>query len=682
MNSDLTIYDMDNFINKYTKFITKDIYISNKLYSNFLNQYTYLYQTLKKDYFLYNNNKKYQKIINIFENKKNLVKLHNQKYLNNSLKKYQSLYKENNLDILTKKIILLEEENTYIVNPKNKITLIVLKIIYLIKYKNYQEKDIIVLTKTKEEQDKITKECLKNNINPYINTLSNYQKKLLSNQEILLDNNQKYNILIKYIMEDLFPNKSKFSSFKEAFSKYIYLNKDYKEYETFKDYHNYMYKRKYLSSKLTLKQFTKQEINTRKKYLRTIQNETMPTKELVSIANFLYLNSCPYTYNQENNTFTIKHNNKKITIKYLDKQNQLQPNKTKEEIELYSSYKDTRTYLEVLAYELIKRRYPLELINDETIYNKLKNTNIDNYFSELINKYLIPLINYYENTYTLDKINISTLEKKEFLSLYKDYTKYIKENNYITDKVLKERIELNLDNSSYKYLFLLDSIPLNFHKKTMTIISNYQETELIKENIKLLYDYKKYLLNNQTIPIPNTYISKTELNNLTKNFLKDNLAIINKSLENNKKEILIYEYNDTHRLHIYPNISKCCSNILTKESKNTIIALNQIKDINLLIDDNLIKYSKNTLKLSNNTKIKVEEILKIDKLYDTIILPFIIKDKYHDDLFLKNNHYNTKVTLYIALTKCRSKVIIICPTSKKEELNQLLGNLKNKTIKS
>ena len=70
---------MDNFINKYTRFMTKDIYINNKLYQNFLNQYNYLYQELENKSILFRENIKYKKIINIKENQTNLLKLHNQK---------------------------------------------------------------------------------------------------------------------------------------------------------------------------------------------------------------------------------------------------------------------------------------------------------------------------------------------------------------------------------------------------------------------------------------------------------------------------------------------------------------------------------------------------------------------------------------------------------------------------
>ena len=56
-------------------------------------------------------------------------------------------------------------------------------------------------------------------------------------------------------------------------------------------------------------------------------------------------------------------------------------------------------------------------------------------------------------------------------------------------------------------------------------------------------------------------------------------------------------------------------------------------------------------------------------------------DTYHED-FLKNDYdYHIKVMLYVALSKCKSKVILLCPNSKKQELRNLLKNLKNKNTK-
>lgn len=663
MDINLTIYDMNLFLDKYTRFMTKDIYISTKMYNNFLNNYNYLYKTLDKERFLYSDNKLYKKIMDINSNKNKILKLHNSKYLNNALKKYNSFFDKliisDELDNRRKMIVLSEEENTYIVDNKNIDSLVLSKVKYLIDYKNYREDNILVLTSSSYEVAILNKYFNKNNLTIDTLTLKEYSSNLLKGNS-LLDDNKLYDILINYIINILFIDKDKFNSFYKAFSRYIYLNKDYKDYDTFKDYHNYMYKRKYLSSKLSLKKFNENEINKRKKALRTINNEILKNKQEVDIANFLCLNSIDYIYT--NDTFKLL--DKNIYVKYIDG-SEVKNTYRDDTIYLYKKYDNDNTYLKALVYELIKRRYPLDLVSDDILYNKLLNTNIENYFYEFITKYLIPLI----KSNNID--NLKKEEKEEFIKLYNVVSNYMEENNIITNKELMSLVEEQIIKDKYKYLFLIGDIVLNINIPTFTVVDDYKESFLMKDNIKLLYDYKNYLYNNQIIPIRDTFINKQELKALTNKFLKDNLNIINNFIENTNKDIDIYEYEDNNRLHIYRNIESICFDI-TKNYDNLLIGLDSIKDINILITNNKFsKLNKNTI-TTNKKNIKVEEVLKIDKLYDTIILPYIIKDSYHSDI----NQYNIKLLIYVALTKCKKRLILLCPKSKRSELDKLLCNIK------
>lgn len=671
MNINLTIKDIDTFLEKYTRFITKNIYISNKMYTRFFSDYEYLFKTLEKEKYLYSDNQKYKQIENILRNKTKLIKLHNKKYLQTSLKKHQSFFDKLNItDSKIKYLILLEEENTYIVNLKKEEQFIIGKLNFLLENKKILPEDILIITTTSNKQ--LKKEC--QNLNVTINDLEYYSNTLLL-EKVLLNDSKKSTILIKYLINELYSNKDRFNSLYKAFSKYIYLNKDYKEYETFNDYHNYLYKRKYLSSGLSLKKFNKEEIKRRRTYLRTIQNEIMNSKEEVDIANFLYLNSITYIYDKDNFLFKIKLSDKENYIRYIAQKELLTIKNTyiDNTIYLYSSYTEKKTYLEVLAYELIKRRYPLELISEEEVYNRLKDTNIDNYFSEFVNKYLIPLINHYEEYQNLEDTKLNYNQQEEFLKLYEDYLLLTK--NHITNKNLYNKIEEELNNQKYKYLILLGDIPLHSNMNTIKINNNYQENKLLKENIKLLYDYKKYIIENQILPIPNTYVNKTELNTLTTIFLKENLNIINNYIKETKKEIELIEYNDDNRLHIYKNIAQSCHDFIKNNSKNTLVALNKPSDINILIDHNYFtKLNKKTLS-TGKIKIEVEEILKINNTYDNILIPYLIKDDYHEDLLNNNYRYNLKLMLYVTLTKCRKKIIILYPKSKKQLTKELISKL-------
>ena len=81
INSDLVMYDIKNFLDKYTRFMTKNIYITRDMYNNFMKSYDYLYRKLESDAVLYRENIKYIKMMEIKDNSNSLLKLHNQKYL-------------------------------------------------------------------------------------------------------------------------------------------------------------------------------------------------------------------------------------------------------------------------------------------------------------------------------------------------------------------------------------------------------------------------------------------------------------------------------------------------------------------------------------------------------------------------------------------------------------------------
>lgn len=676
--SNLCLYDMANFLNKYTRFMTKDIYISNNLYHNFLEQYNYLYQKLIKERFLYEDNKDYHKIINIYKNKDDLRKLHNQKYLRKAVRLNHDYFNDMdnyfNLSAKERLMVLAEEDSTYVVAPRNKLNLVVAKINYLLDHNDYKNNSIFVLVNERWEREYISSYI--NDLGKVnLSTLKEYGREIMTDKR-LLDDNLKYDILINYIIYDLFKRKTEFNSFYKAFSKYIYLNKDYQDYDTFKDYHNYMYKRKYLASGKSLKNFNEKEISTRKKYLRTIQNEILSNKEEVDIANLLTMNSILYTYDYDLALFKVS-NNDTIYIKYLNKEESDIKTTTANTIYLYKSYKEKKNYLEVLVYELIKRRFPLELLSEEVLYNKLKLASIDSYFSEFIYKYLIPLINYYENTFSLDNVKLSSDAKDMFLKLYSKYQELTNKSDLLGKKDFMGKMSDDIKSKNYKYLILFNDINLDCDIPTMTLADNYDKSYLINENIKLLYDYKKYLNKNQSIPIADMYLNKGELDRLTECFVKENLEFINDSLKNNTKKIEVYEYSDKFRLHVYRNISNASYEIInSNNNKDTIIGLMELKDINILVsEDNFVKIDKGTLGYNNKKNISFVEILKMNKIYDTILLPFLIKDSYHEPLFVDAYLYNIKVMLYIALSKCRSKVIILCPTSKKKKLLNLLSKI-------
>ena len=667
MNTNLITYDMENFLKKYTRFMTKDIYINNVLYEKFLNQYDYLYQELEKNSILFRENIKYKKKINIKENKKNLLKLHNQKYLKKAILNYQSFFekidKEKVLDMNNKALILSDEQNLLLVNNKNNKELISGKIIYLEKYQKIPTEKILILSEVID--DSLKKELEKNGLTKVTYHSVDYYKNILLEDNQIIKEKEKYAILFKIITNDFFPQKEKFKELYNAFSDNIYLNKDYKDFDTFKDYHNYIYKKVYLTSNLSLKKYNEKEIEKRKNYLRTINNITMNNKNEVDVANFLYLNSIPYEYKNKN--FVIE-NNDKVSYISFDK-------KSDENDNIYLEMKDLfgNNYIEKLIYELIKRRYPLELMPDEEIYNILKNTTEKNYFNEFITNILIPAIDCYDEEKNFSNQNLNHSQLKVLKEVYDYYKLYLKKHNLITKNDFKELVEKEIN--FYKYIIIIGNIDINTKGKQLKIIYDYEENLIIKENIKLLYDYKKYLFDNSSIPIKHVYASELELKELTKKFKQEKLQEIVKNEEIIKKEIEVYLYDDNQRLLINKNISKLCQEIIN-QNKKALIAIDNKKQIdNLILKNSFSKYEKNKLIDSNKNIVSYEEISNIKTITSTIIIPFLIKDKYHENIPFNDEEIEKFSTIYHVLSKCRDKLIIICPKSKKQNLKKNLKNI-------
>ena len=100
MNNDLLILDIDNFLDKYTRFMTKNIYITTNMYDTFLNQYKYLYNSIiNVKYF---NEKKKKRITDIYNKKNLLISLHNKKYFKTALNRHSPFLDSLNLDLSTR----------------------------------------------------------------------------------------------------------------------------------------------------------------------------------------------------------------------------------------------------------------------------------------------------------------------------------------------------------------------------------------------------------------------------------------------------------------------------------------------------------------------------------------------------------------------------------------------------
>lgn len=668
----LILYDMENFITKYTRFLSKDTYITYNAYQTFISQYQYFFQQLKQVSILYQTNPNYQKILKILTEEKELLKRHNIKFL----KKHQEKLKEITNDELNtnmKNIIISNENKLIFFNQKNNLLFIVQKIKYLIEKDKLLPQKIIILVQTKEEKKTLQENLAQNNLSPIsCYTLEESQEKQLNKNERRMTYKIKYSFFKNYICNELFQKKDVFSKLHQAFKNYLYLSKDYQEFETFKDYHAYIYKRMYLDTKLPLKKFLEKEILKRKKKMRTIQNEEINSKIEIDIANFLYLNKIEYTYSAKRKTFTLK-NNLSITYHEETFDDLKIVSNFDHHIHLYQKYLSKKTPLSVLTYELIKRRYPMEKRENEAIYTTLKETSNNSYITEFITKVLIPMT---EKETPLEEEDLSQEQYLQLKNINQYYQKYKEENHLIETFELNHRIEEKLNSTYYSIFLNIDTIIPQ--KNYFIILENQKENTIIKENLKLQLDYQKYVQHQKWLLFPNTFLSLEEKDKLTKDFLKENVDRLNQIIEKRSCPIDVYFYEDKTTLQTRENLAQKLNSILTNlPSSKTAIILSKTDEINELTKNSLFSKSGKETITNDKDQYHCYLISNLEKKANTIILPLLIKSNNQENLFYHTNLHETKMILFSSITKCREKIILLSPISKKEETEKLLKTFQN-----
>lgn len=651
MNNPINLfqYDIDNFLKKYTRFLSKNIYIDNKTYTTFMQEYNYLFKKIEQEKFLYQTTPGYQKIEKLQQEEKQLLKYHNQKYLNNN--KLNTISINNLLDKNQKNIITTFEPQLVYLNNKNNVPFIINKIKYLIKNKTYLEENILIITNSQADNTTIQKELAKNNLKIKCHSLKEIQEKYIE-EEKKITPALKYNIFKNYLQETIFQNKELLKKLYTTFQDYIYLNQDCLEFETFKDYHSYLYKRMFLQSKLSKKKFNEREIIKRKNNLRTILNESMPTKVEVDIANFLYLNCINYHY--QFHTFTLENKTKIIYQKKLE-------SKEENTIDLSQNQQKEKT-IEVLTYELIKRRCPFEKREEEEIYQELKNTTQDSYFIDFINKILIPLT----TINNLSKTNF-TKEQKELLKIILDnYQNEKKKKNMVEERTLNERINKVLNKNTYPiFLDITSIIPKNNY---LIILSKKEENIFFKMNLSLQLEYQKYLTENKRLCFKNTYLSLKELETLTNTFLKENLNVINNLILKKKKALKVFLINKSSIAAKTNNLKM----ILTSSPINPLIAVTDEKEQKQFFQEfNVDKLDKSHFQIENRTY-QIENIFTKKTSYPIIFLPYFYQKE--EELFSKNEStYQKKLLLLSAMMIAKKEIWILCPKEKEKEVHLLLN---------
>lgn len=784
MDLNLLIEEIDNYLIKYKKFMTKDIYITVKMYDTFTSKYKYLYDEcyLKRSYL--KDNKKYTNILKIVNDKNKLLKKHNRSYVDDKLIKHKDYFDNMFVDI-DRNIILDKEQREAVICEENnllilsgagsgKTTTITAKVKYLIEIKGVAPKAISVVTFTKKSRDD-----LEHKINDIMNlgvdiyTFHSLGLKIIkeydNNVYDIVEDNYKYKIISDYIKNILFKDKDKFNKFFDAFKDKTKFNEEYKLFDNYLDYHNYMYKRKYITENKTMDNYIIEQTIRRKSYLRTLNGEYCKSKEEVDIANFLYLNCIDYEYEkqykkldnkkiykpdfyiEQNNNFNyIEHfgidrefnSNNKYTEKdlksYLMSMNLKLDFHKKEKLEnlfiiTYSRDDGKNNYLEVLKQSLISKGYVLKRRSNEEIYERLKQTSEDRYIVDFINRIAIPFISYFKKS-GLERDELDNLKTDDDIlnkqidvmkDIFINYEKELSDKNLIDfedmiNKVYKimpkaKEKDLGVD---YKYIIIDEYQDVSIQRFNLTKrISKLFSANIIAvgddyqsifgfsgSRIDLMTDFKSYLEDAKQIPITNVYRNSQELIDIATNFINKNNNQIKKKLSSVKRldnPVEIFIYDDSNYLETNSNksilVDEIIDKIYNKDNNSKVLLLERYNnDIETILCNNLFVRKNNESvinKKHSDIKIDYLTIHKSKGLeYDNCILINAIDNKYgfpsktEDEKVIKilkpklneNIDYPEERRLfYVALTRTKNKLYIVCPKSKVSKFVKEIGIYKN-----
>ena len=267
----------------------------------------------------------------------------------------------------------------------------------------------------------------------------------------------------------------------------------------------------------------------------------------------------------------------------------------------------------------------------------------------------------------------------------------------VIDKVGEKNLGVN-----YKYIIideyqdisiqrynLTDKIAKLFNAKIFAVGDDYQSIfAFAGSRVDLFTNFKQYMQNAKKIPIENTYRNSQELLDIAKDFINKNKHQIEKTLKSNKhlaKPVEIYLYDDNDPFYSNTHKAKTINYIMSKINPNEkVLFLGRYnKDIDsLLLDKYFTKKNKERIIWNNNPDLKIDFLTVHASKglgYDEVVLINAIDDKYgfpskiEDEPLIKlikpsideNIMYPEERRLfYVALTRTKNKVYIVCPKSK------------------
>ncbi len=598
-------------IEEFMKMYASDCYINKRSMDLFADKYQDLFSHIHQVSNMEKENKK--RIILLSNHLDIMVQKHNAQFLEKKMVElspyFASMFSKIDssiqLDEEQKRAILIDEDYSLIVAGAGagKTTTMAAKTKYLIDKCKVKPEEIILLSFTNKAVEELdTRINDEFRLGVEVSTFHKLGRKLLN---YLYDEPLKiigegggYAILVEYLKEKIFPDKSKLKDLIEAFKGEIHFDSLCFSYPTYDAYFEAYKEKRYKEVVHELRDFIDKRVEIRLNSHLSLNGEVMKSKSEVRIANFLYENGIRYEYEKvyhhktDGNTsytpdFTIYGTDHKIYVEYygltkyhengtvsLDDVNQYKYYMKKKSmlhqkyqtdlIELYSYYETGENPIHVLERELKKRGVIFLPRTDKEIFHRIMDTSADWEFLDFTKLILFFISQWKEKLYQENDFeffeNLIQEEnlRKQFAfakELYMFYEDTIHKRNMIDFADMINFASRDLDKIkdkcsflNYKYIivdeyqdislsryFLIKKLSDLFQSKIVAVGDDWQSIfEFSGSELELFTSFQNSLGYGEIITITNTYRNSQELIDIAGDFISKNTLQFQKTLHSNK----------------------------------------------------------------------------------------------------------------------------------------------------
>lgn len=607
--SGLFLEQVNNCVDEFYQLYREDNYISKKVVDRYFDKYSDIITLSTKYVGIVNDEyKKFQKIIShgydIMDSKN---RHYVERHLEEDKEYFDSIFKDIDssivLDKEQRKAILIDEDYSLIVAGagSGKTTTMAAKVKYLIEKKYVDPKSIILLSFTNSSVNDLN-DLINNKFGLGVEVLTFHKLGMKFLRETF---NQKFEIISdvginavisEYFLNNVFKNKERLKDYRELFSKYLILDDECMNFNSYDDYYKNYMDRKYEISKDDLANEIFKRKESRKRFYKTINGEIVKSIGELNIANYLYLNGISYKYEQlypfvlngnrsYKPDFTIMNFDTPIYVEFYGLATIINSNiesdndKYKKEIflkrathrknktdliELYDNRWNENKVIEKLDIELKARKVVIRKRTAKEVFYRLLETSKTFPYMRLVKLFRLFINIFKEKNLSLndfDKLIIECSDEnmkkqlKYIKNVYSYYQTTIHQQYKIDFQDMihyaysnMERLQKNNKNINYNYVLIDEYQDIScqrysfskkisdfFNAKIVAVGDDWQAIYSFSgSDIELFTKFKELLGYDAEIKITNTYRNSQELINLAGDFiLKDNKQI-EKKLHSNK----------------------------------------------------------------------------------------------------------------------------------------------------